>query len=152
MPAGCTRVGMGTGWVPGGAIPGTTQPPRGGPQYSEAGPGSPMGLEWVVLGAGRATGDGGGDGLLYHPAGPVGPCGPSLYRTPWNAASQPITARFDLISYKLSENGRVSPEYVDKACHSPYIQNGCQNSPLDFLRFPISPAFSHKELMVPFMT
>ena len=39
----------------------------------------------------------------------------------------------------------------EKACHSPYIQNGVQNSPLEILRFPILLAFSPKELMVPFM-
>ena len=33
----------------------------------------------------------------------------------------------------------------------PISQNGSEKSPLDFLRFPFLAAFSHKELMVPFM-
>ena len=51
---------------------------------------------------------------------------------------------------KVSQNDEVSPKYVHKASHSPYIQNGSQKSPLGFLRFPISVAFSHKELIGPF--
>ena len=57
------------------------------------------------------------------------------------------TARFDLILLKVSQNGIVSPKKLEKACHSPYIQNGPQNSPLGILRIPFSAAFSHKELM-----
>ena len=57
------------------------------------------------------------------------------------------TARFDLILLKLRQNGVVSPEYVEKACHSPCFQNGRVKSPLEILRFPFSRAFSHKELM-----
>ena len=56
-------------------------------------------------------------------------------------------ARFHLIFYKVSQNGGVSPVYVEKACHSPCFQNGCQSSPLGILRFPFRLAFSHKELM-----
>ena len=85
--------------------------------------------------------------LLDHPcgarsghAGP--PCpGPSECRLLANSA------RFDLIFSKVSQNSEVSPEYVHKACHSPYIQNRLQKSPLDILRFPYFPAFSHKELL-----
>ena len=40
----------------------------------------------------------------------------------------------------------------EKACHSPYSQNGAQKSPLEIPRFPFYAAFSHKELMVPFLT
>ena len=143
--------------IPGGTREGYTwyypAAARGGPQYSEAGPGRPVGpgvggtggrAYWVVFG--------GGVGLLYHPAGPVSPCRASLYRTPQNAASGPITARFDLNSCKVSQNRIVSPKSAQKACHSPYIQNGLRKSPLGILRFPFSVAFSPKELMVPFMT
>ena len=56
-------------------------------------------------------------------------------------------ARFHSYSCKVSQNGRVSPEFVEKACHSPHSQNGLQKSALEILRFPISAAFSHKELM-----
>ena len=56
-------------------------------------------------------------------------------------------ARFHVISSKVSQNGRVSPKYVKKACHSPCFQNGLVKSPLEFLRFPYSRAFSHKELL-----
>ena len=88
----------------------------------------------------------------YHPAGPVGhPCPPCTH-TLRNAASWPITARFQVISHKVSQNGIVSPKNVNKACHSPYIQNGAQKSPLEILRFPLLLAFSPKELMVLFLT
>ena len=40
-------------------------------------------------------------------------------------------ARIDLISWKLSQNGIVSPKCVEKACHSPHIQKRVQKSPLD---------------------
>ena len=63
------------------------------------------------------------------------------------AASGPITARIDLILVYYCQNRRVSPKSVEKAYHSPYIQNAVQKSPLDFLRFPFGQAFSHKELM-----
>ena len=148
---GCTRVGIRVG------IPGcTTQPPaRGGPRYSEAGPGSPeSGLEWVVSGAGR-TGlwDGGGDGPGYHPCGArsVLPRQPlPVPRTLQIAALQPIRARIEVISSKVSQNGQVSPEYDEKASHSPCLQNGLGKSPLEIPRFPFWPAFSHKELMTVF--
>ena len=41
----------------------------------------------------------------------------------------------------------MSLKYVKKASISPYFQNGLQKSPLGFLRFPFSRAFSHKELL-----
>ena len=80
-----------------------------------------------------------------------GPLQPTLWASAGapraNPASWPIPARFDLILLKLSQNGIVSSKSVQKACHSPYFQNLVQKSPLGFLRFPISSAFSHKELM-----
>ena len=81
---GCTRVG-----IPGWLYRGTTQPAaRGANPTSEAGPGTPAGVEWVggvqraYLGrwAGRA---------FPHPAGPVGPYGPSLGNTLRNAHLRP---------------------------------------------------------------
>ena len=56
---------------------------------------------------------------------------------PENAASGPITARFQDISLKVSQNREVSPKYHQKACHSPYIQNEVQKSPLDILQISI---------------
>ena len=82
------------------------------------------------------------------PAVGPAPLGGTLPRA--NAASGPIKARFNLILLKYSQNRVVSPKYVHKACHSPYIQNGSQKSPLRILRFPYSLAFSHKELLGPF--
>ena len=82
--------------------------------------------------------------------GPVGtPAGslPVLALFSPGPASWPIRARFDLISYILSQNGQVSPKYVEKASISPCFQNWVQKSPLEILGFPYSGAFSHKELM-----
>ena len=85
-----------------------------------------------------------------HPSGPVGP-GQALPGAPRAiAASGPIKARIEVILLKVSQNGIVSPENVEKACHSPYVQNGLEKSPLEILRFSFWPAFSHKELMVLF--
>ena len=87
-------------------------------------------------------------GPRYHPSGPVG----SLLDPPCTwvlgiAASWPIRARYHLIYYKVSQNAEVSPKYVEKAYHSPCFTFSVQKSPLDFLGFPFSTAFSHKELM-----
>ena len=118
-----TRVGTRVG-IPGVVPSGTALSPPADQRPQGAGPGLPG---WVGsrVGAPGSTGDGGGDGPCTHPgiarARSV-PCralpgaGPSQI-----AASQPIGARFDLILLKVSQNGQVSPEYVEKACHSPYI-------------------------------
>ena len=85
-----------------------------------------------------------------HPCGArSGPC-PSLVAPRANALSGPIRTRIDLILLKVSQKDEVSSKYPQKACHSPYIQNGPGKSPLGFLRFPFWPAFSHKELMTHF--
>ena len=55
-------------------------------------------------------------------------------------------ARFSDILLKSSQNREVSPKSVEKAYHSPYFQNRVRKSPLEILRFPFLPAFSHKEL------
>ena len=83
-----------------------------------------------------------------HPPGPVGHlrC-PPWCRPPLFAASWPIRARFQSFSLKVSQNREVSPKKCQKASHSPYLQNSSQKSPLDFLRFLFSSAFSPKELM-----
>ena len=87
----------------------------------------------------------------YHPSGPVLPTrGHSLYLGPAfqsNGRANRQTARLRSKHDKVSQNDEVSPKSLEKACHSPYFQNGLQKSALDFLRFPFGPAFSPKELM-----
>ena len=134
------------GWVPGWVIPGHPAGCSRRSPDSEAGPGSPAGAGVGGLGAGR-TGT-----VMYHPAGPVGSPGPSLYMTSQKRPSTAIGTRIDLILLKVSQKDEVSPEYVQKACHSPYFQNDAQKSPLGFLRFPFLAAFSPKELMGHFLT
>ena len=139
---------MGTGWVRGGAIPGTHRTLESGGRYSGAGPGSPgTGLEWVVSAVAPAE-------PCPHPPGPVGTPAGSLPGTclssPGKPASGPIRARLRSIYEKLSQNDEVSLKSHQKACHSPYFRNGPHNSPLGILRFPYFRAFSPKELMVPF--
>ena len=56
-------------------------------------------------------------------------------------------ARFRPHFLKVSQNGGVSPKSHQKACHTPYSQNGSQKSPLGIPGIPFSVAFSHKELM-----
>ena len=83
---GCTRRGMGTGWVLGGCYTGTTHPAscsrREGPTQ-RSGPRKPCkgwsgwGGAWTDV-PGTAAGTAPG----YHPSGPVGPHGPSLYPGP----------------------------------------------------------------------
>ena len=96
------------------------------PVTAKRAPEAPAGLEWVVTGAGtvpfardpvsrcaRA---------VSPPFGPgQAPAGPSLGYTPPRAKR----ARFQVISWKLSKNREVSPKYVEKACHSPYIPKRC---------------------------
>ena len=141
------------GWVPGvgirvgipGEYPASSKPTdargavlnqRSGPRKSQHGAG---------VGGFRAAGVTVSGHGQDHPSGPVGPlqgppC-PSLSECPPRAKG----ARFHLISYKVSQNAEVSPKYVKKASHSPYSQKRVQKSPLQFLRFPFSVAFSHKE-------
>ena len=149
--------GVGTGWVPGWGMglggywegyTGVLPSARKEVPNQRSGPRKPL------LGAGVG---GLGTGCVRAPdtthSGPLVLRGPlrCIWASPRaNAASQPIRARFDLISWKLSQNRVVSPKMSEKACHSPYSQNAAQKSPLEFLRFPYFLAFSHKELMVPF--
>ena len=82
-----------------------------------------------------------------HPAGCSGARSAVLGLLGAVPGSRQQTARFQQHFSKVSQNGEVSPEISHKACHSPCSQNGLENSPLDFLRFPFSVAFSGKELM-----
>ena len=118
---------------------------KGGPRTSGAGPVGParagVGGFWDRNTTCSAAGS------VPTPAGPGRSCQHALPGTSQNAASGPITARFQSIYYKVSQNRGVSPKSAQKACHSPYIQNGSKKSALEILRFPILAAFSHKELM-----
>ena len=142
------RVGTGTGygdWVGRAGVVPTDQArcSRSKPD-SEAGPGTPLQGEWSGW-------SGAADVQAPRPPLPaVGPAPLSGTLPRANAASGPIKARFQSIYCKVSQKRVVSPKYVDKACHSPYIQNGVEKSPLEIPRFPISLAFSHKELIGPF--
>ena len=150
------RVGTGRVWYRGGytrvgtgrAIPGT-QPAhpaaRGASPDSEAGPGRALQGPWSGWSAGPGiTGDGGGQ----NP-----PCGPGRYRPavpPWFCPDCRLSANsgeIPVISYKVSQNREVSPKKHEKAYVSPCFQNGLKKSPLEILRFPVSRAFSPKELM-----
>ena len=146
-----TGVGY-TGWVyrvgSRRAIPGYYPAARGdllnqrsGPRKALQGPG--------VGGFRRSGALGDGGGSQTHPAGPVGASGPSLVWDP-DCRLSANRARFQLLFYKVSQNGQVSLKYVHKASHSPYFQNASQKSPLGILRFPFLTAFSHKELMAHF--
>ena len=156
---GCTWWGMGTGWVRGGVYRVPSQLPGEGPTDSGAGPGSPAGWSGWSVGAGRTThgqmklnmgtGDGGGDGPSTTLRARSVPLGPPCTGTLQIAASWPIRRDLTSFFYKVSQNGEVSSEKCEKACHSPHIQNGSRKSPLEIPGFPFWPAFSHKELMVP---
>ena len=151
------RVGVQAGWVPGwgmglggyqegytGYYPASW---KAEPTDSGAGPGRPQGLEWVVCRCSARP-----SSMTTHSSTP-GASGARfavMDLSPLNAASGPIRARFSHILLKVSKNPIVSSKNVQKACHSPHFQNGLQKSPLVFSRFPFSPAFSHKELMVVF--
>ena len=138
--------GVGYGWgVQGRAIPVPHPAARGEVRSQRSGPGRPCkGLEWWGSELGRAR-------PWYHPLrtlqvlrGPLRCTRPSPRA---NAASWPIKARLTSKYCKVSQNGIVSPEYDEKASHSPYIQNASQKSALEILRFPFCSAFSPKELM-----
>ena len=81
------------------------------------------------------------------PSGPGRPSPAPGRGLPGTCLSPSKRARFRVPYLKVSQNGQVSPKSVNKACHSPYSQNGSQISPLGILRFPLFLAFSHKELM-----
>ena len=115
-------LGCGTGGYAGGYGEGYTGYPATRTSHYESGaipakraPEPLQGVEWV--GIVQRPGTSG-----THPPGPVGT--PAGY-LPGASSSKPrllaIGARIDLISWKLSENGQVSPECVEKASVSPYM-------------------------------
>ena len=64
-------------------------------------------------------------------------------RTPWLPALKMARSR-DLFP-KVSHKSGVSPKMSHEACHAPYLRNPLKCHDLEFLRFSISLAFSHKE-------
>ena len=122
-----------------------------GAHPAERAPEAPArGLEWVGWAGITCYGDGGGDGHIPTlRARSVRPAG-SPWDMPLECRLLANTARFDLISCKVSQNEEVSSESVEKACHSPYSQKQLGKSPLEILRFPFLGPFSHKELMAYF--
>ena len=122
---GVYRVGSREGYT--GYYPATLE---SGARHSEAGPGRPAGP-----GVGGVWCSARPTPAPTPQAGPV-PCGHWCSSgLPGNAASWPIRARFDLNLRGLSQNGEVSLKYVDKASHSPYLQNGHQSHLLEFPDF-----------------
>ena len=150
-PCWSTGAWVGAGWVyrvgNTGTYPATALSPTGTLTAKRAPEAPARGLEWVVR-VGWATPS--RDPVSRYPGTsgdhPVPGPGRSPCRgPPCHLLEQKVT--FDLIPYKVSQNREVSTKSVEKACHGPYSQNAVQMSPLDFLGFPYSVAFSPKELM-----
>ena len=138
-----------TGWVYRVGNTGcTTQPPaRGGkPARQTATAGSGPTLQgWVVWKQGGLDGrTSARPAPRYHPAGPVRP--PEALPVP---GTLPTGKGRDLTSIpiKLVKTTKCHQKVFKRPTLVPISQNGVQKSPLDFLRFTISLAFSHKELM-----
>ena len=150
----------GWGMVPGWGIPvGTRVGNTGSPSQSAASP--PMPEESArhsgagpVGPAGAGVGGVwcsdvtvGGDGSWYHPPGPVGPHGPSLYQDPRNAHLQPKGRDSMTFTRKLVKTTKCRHNMSKRPVIVPIFQNGLQKSALEILRFPFPAAFSPKELM-----
>ena len=114
---------------------------KGGPRYSEAGPVALQGRSGWYLGPEYpcAPGD--------HPSGPVGSLQAPPCHLPENAASWPIRRDSTSFSIKLVKTAECHQNMSKRPTLVPISQNGSRKSPLDILGFPISLAFSHKELM-----
>ena len=146
VQGGYSRVGIPVGYYP------CTQPPRSQlleeQTPSEAGPGSPVGAGVGGVCSGRTGTDPGAHPPLLLPthhslrSGP-GPCRALVGR----AAPCGQRARFDVISCKVSKTAECHRKVSKRPVIVPIFQNRVQKSPLEILRFPISVAFSPKELM-----
>ena len=143
IPGWVQWVGTGEGYT--GYYPCTAQ---GGPVPAKRAPGSPAGAGagWVQ-GRVRVLGTSAAGTAISPPCGPGQPTRGLPWDMPLECRLRANMARFRSIFLKVSQNGQVSPKYRHKASHSPCFQNGLRKSPLEFLRFPSEPAFSHKELM-----
>ena len=157
--------GMSTGgvWVPGwvyrvgilGVIPGcTTQPPRARAETSTAvqrpqGAGPPLqGEGGTEAGAGRPLRDPYVQ-VRPHPT----PAGPGRYSPapgrglPGCSSSSWLGRHLRSFPRKLVKTRKCHQKVLKRPVIVPDLQNGSGKSPLDFLGFPILPAFSCKELM-----
>ena len=118
---GMGRPGGYTGWViPGHPAP-RTYTCKAEQTPAERAPEAPArGLEWVGVCAAPP--------YVRSPPlrGRSWPCRPLPGTSSSNAASWPIRTRFRVPLLKVSQNGQVSPEKCNKACHSPYIQKRVQ--------------------------
>ena len=148
------------GWVLGTGIPGGSQgcytgyypaakgPTASKPQTAKRAPDDPAGVGsgWSGVQRPRVPHTRVGNPRLPGPPtpAPVGLPGPASLS--WDPPRSK-RARFHDISHKVSQNDEVSPKKCEKASHSPCFQKRVRKSPLDFLRFPLFPAFSGKELM-----
>ena len=80
---------------------------------------APEALQGAGVGGQSAARPGDGGGPRTHPTGPVGLALPALPGS--GPLLPPLSQRatFHLIFHKVSQNDEVSPENVEKACHSP---------------------------------
>ena len=92
-----------------------------------------------------AHGDGGG--TQTTPAGPGRSCARPSLSGSLIAALQPKGRDSTLISIKLVKMTKCHRNMSKRPSLVPNSQNGSRKSPLDFLRFYFSAAFSHKELL-----
>ena len=99
--------------------------------------------DWYCQGPTNAS-----TGLHASRPGTPGPAGPSAHLVLLARSRvllQPIWARFHHKYTKVSGNPGVSPKSGHEACHAPCFKSRSIMHDLEFLRFPLWPAFSHKE-------
>ena len=134
----CTGTGMVpggyTGWVLGGVYRYPASCSRREPQTSEAGPGSPRGAGVGGSGLGRDEAAG---RPWYHPSGPVGPPGPSLYQDPRNAASVPVGRDSTSFSIKLVKTRKCRRNMSIRPVIVPVSKNRLKSHLLKFSDFHI---------------
>ena len=144
-----TRVGI-AGWVWGGLYRVPSQLPARRSHRQRSGPRSPCRGR-----SGWSVGPGAPELARTTPAGPGrSPLVPSLswQPLPGNTRLLANKARFKVKTCKVSRNGEVSPKYVEKASHSPYLPKRVQKSPLDILQISISASLLSQGINGPFLT
>ena len=149
-----TRAGIAGGYqggYTGGVLPShQVLRPSGGLTAKRA-PEAPAGLEWVVrVQRPQDRSPEHPDPTTPDPAGPPGPLRWVWALSPSKPAFWPIVARLRVISWNLVKTTKCHQFLCKRPVIVPIFQNGSHLSPLEILRFPFPPAFSGKELMVPF--